>query len=89
MGPPTENDPEMGNIRVRNVTPDRFEFQFDEWDYLDGVHGTETFSFLVMEGSSACPKTLNLSCNDDFDQKIKSWLNSAHYGTRRHNSLSR
>lgn len=35
--------------RVRNVASSRFEFQIDEWDYLDGGHVAETVSYVVME----------------------------------------
>ncbi len=36
-------------MRVRKVTSSSFEFQLDEWSYLDGVHGAETVSYLVVE----------------------------------------
>ena len=49
MGPPSSNDADPTTIRVRNVTPSSFEFQIDEWDYLDGSHGSETISYLVVE----------------------------------------
>ena len=39
-------------MRVRNVTDTGFEFQIDEYDYQDGIHGSETVSWLAMsEGS--------------------------------------
>lgn len=38
-------------VRVRNVTDEGFEFQIDEWDYLDGRHVEETLSWMaVSEG---------------------------------------
>ncbi|PAP75965.1 hypothetical protein BSZ37_05680 [Rubrivirga marina] len=49
MGPPSSGDPEPVTVRVRNVTASGFEFQLDEWDYLDGVHGAETVAYLVAE----------------------------------------
>ncbi len=49
MGPPSRNDPAPTTVRVGNVTPTGFEFQIDEWDYLDGAHGLETISYLVVE----------------------------------------
>ncbi len=49
MGPPSLNDAAPTTIRVRNITPTGFEFQIDEWDYLDGSHGSETISYLVVE----------------------------------------
>lgn len=52
VGPPSFNDTAPANIRVRNVTSDGFEFQLDEWDYLDGVHGTETVSWIAVESGT-------------------------------------
>ena len=52
MGPLTDNDSQAATLRVRNVTDTGFEFQIDEWDYQDGLHGTETVSWIaVSEGS--------------------------------------
>ncbi|WP_299672063.1 Ig-like domain-containing protein [uncultured Roseobacter sp.] len=52
LGPLSTNDPEQATTRVRNVTETGFEFQIDEWDYLDGVHASETLSWLaVSEGT--------------------------------------
>ncbi|NDC38846.1 MAG: hypothetical protein EBZ48_12480, partial [Proteobacteria bacterium] len=39
-------------VRVRNVTPNSFEARIDEWEYLDGRHGQENVSFLVVEAGS-------------------------------------
>jgi len=36
-------------LRVRNVSSKGFEFQVDEWEYLDGYHVTETIQYLAME----------------------------------------
>lgn len=52
MGPPSYSDTEPLSVRVQNVTSNSFEFQFDEWDYLDGVHGTESVAYLVMEAGT-------------------------------------
>ncbi|PAP76671.1 Kelch repeat-containing protein [Rubrivirga marina] len=49
MGPASSNGAEPITVRVRNVTAAGFEFQLDEWDYLDGQHGTETVSWLAVE----------------------------------------
>ena len=52
LGPLSTNDAAQATTRVRNVTDTGFEFQIDEWDYLDGVHGAETLSWLaVSEGT--------------------------------------
>ncbi|MEO1575614.1 MAG: H-type lectin domain-containing protein, partial [Pseudomonadota bacterium] len=51
MGPPTFAGGQATTMRVRNVTPSGFEYQLDEWDYLDGYHLTETIAWLaVMPG---------------------------------------
>lgn len=49
FGPATQNDPEPVGIRVRNVTTSGFEWQFDEWDYQDGVHAQEQVHYVVAE----------------------------------------
>ena len=49
MGPASFGGPHPLTLRVRNVTAMSFEFQLDEWDYLDGRHGNETVSYLVLE----------------------------------------
>ncbi len=54
MGPVSFNDPLLGEqspcvARVRNITSNSFEFQVDEWDYLDGVHEKETVAYMVVE----------------------------------------
>ncbi len=52
LGPVTSNDAQELTTRVRNVTDNGFEFQIDEWDYLDGVHGVEDIGWLaIAEGS--------------------------------------
>lgn len=48
-GPPSFSDPEPCIIRLQNITPSGFEIRLQEWDYQDGIHQTETISFLVME----------------------------------------
>lgn len=42
-----ESDPAV--IRIKNVTPEKFDIRIQEWDYLDGVHKTETASYIAME----------------------------------------
>ncbi|MCI5060989.1 MAG: type I secretion C-terminal target domain-containing protein [Alphaproteobacteria bacterium] len=44
----TDNDTDPLTLRVRNVTDTGFEWQMDEWDYLDGAHGSETISWLAI-----------------------------------------
>ncbi len=49
MQPMSYSSGDPAVIRIRNVTTLDFEFQIDEWDYLNGAHGTETVTYLVME----------------------------------------
>ncbi|NCQ88740.1 MAG: type I secretion C-terminal target domain-containing protein, partial [Alphaproteobacteria bacterium] len=44
----TTNDDAPVTLRVRNVTNTGFEWQMDEYEYLDGIHGTETISWLAI-----------------------------------------
>ncbi|MBN1799737.1 MAG: hypothetical protein JW822_14265 [Spirochaetales bacterium] len=60
MGPVSSNDalysflhaPSPCIVRVRNINSNTFEFQIDEWDYLDGTHEEEVISYLVAEQGS-------------------------------------
>ncbi|MGH0035047.1 MAG: putative Ig domain-containing protein [Myxococcota bacterium] len=52
VGPPTHHDSAPTTVRVRNVTPEGFEVQLDEWDYQDGAHGSETLAYLVVEAGA-------------------------------------
>lgn len=55
-GPATEDNLEPGNVEIADVTPTGFRIRLREWDYLDGVHGPETASYLVAErGVSTLP----------------------------------
>lgn len=47
MGPVSFNGAHPTTIRVRNVTRTGFEFQLDEWDYLDGSHTRESISYVA------------------------------------------
>lgn len=49
MGPPSFNGGQPTSLRVRNMSQTGFEFQIDEWDYLDQAHITETIGYLVIE----------------------------------------
>ena len=48
LGPVSSNDSDALTTRVRNVTDTGFEFQIDEWDYLDGIHASESVGWLAM-----------------------------------------
>ena len=47
--PLSSGDTSPAVIRARNVTVTNAEYQIDEWDYLDGTHGTETVSYVVLD----------------------------------------
>jgi len=49
IGPPSFNGGQPTTVRVRNVTANSFEWQMDEYEYLDGYHTTETVGYLVVE----------------------------------------
>ncbi len=49
MQPLSYNAGDPALIRLRSVTGTGFEFQIDEWDYLNGKHGTEVVSYIAME----------------------------------------
>ena len=42
-------DSAPAHLRVDQVTPTGFEWQIEEWDYLDGIHATEMGPYLVLE----------------------------------------
>jgi hypothetical protein len=49
MQPSSANGGHPVHVRLRNVGSGSFEFQLEEWDYLDGGHTTEMISYVVME----------------------------------------
>ena len=50
MGPISSNGGQPATMRVRDVTATGFEYQLDEWDYLDGSHTAETVGWMAVEG---------------------------------------
>ncbi|KIC41891.1 hypothetical protein RA27_00255 [Ruegeria sp. ANG-R] len=52
LGPVTNVDGDPVTTRVRNVTDTGFEFQIDEWDYLDGTHGLESLGWLAVSAGT-------------------------------------
>ena len=52
MGGMTGNGAQPYTVRVRDVTSDGFDYQIDEWDYLDGKHTTESISWLAVESGT-------------------------------------
>ncbi|MBE0617222.1 MAG: Ig-like domain-containing protein, partial [Proteobacteria bacterium] len=47
--PLNNSDSAYATVRIRNVTPTGFEIRVQEWDYLDGTHGSETLTYLAVE----------------------------------------
>jgi hypothetical protein len=52
-GPPSFKGTAPGVVRIRNVSPTgfdaKFELTFQEWEYLDGNHSSETIPHMVFE----------------------------------------
>jgi PKD repeat protein len=48
-GPPTVNENEPVLVRIRNVNDKGFEVRLQEWNYQNGRHAQETFSYMVIE----------------------------------------
>gem|GEM_PF-524906 len=48
MGPATQVNGEPAVMRVRNVTTTGFQYQIDEWDYVNGYHPAETVHFFAL-----------------------------------------
>jgi hypothetical protein len=56
MNPLSYNGGHPSHARLRNVGSDSFEFQIEEWNYLDQWHTEETVSYMVLEhGTHALP----------------------------------
>ncbi len=49
MQPLSYNAGDPAVVRIKDVTSNSFKFQIDEWEYLNGAHGTEVLSYLVLE----------------------------------------
>ncbi len=49
-GPATLHGADPGVVRLQNVSSSGFEIRYQEWDYLDGIHGNkEAVPYLVLE----------------------------------------
>ncbi|MEP5760215.1 MAG: M10 family metallopeptidase C-terminal domain-containing protein [Litoreibacter sp.] len=78
VGPLSYEGNHASNVRIRNVTDTGFEFQVDEWDYLDGRHMTETVSWLagsegthtLSDGSVVEFGKTNVSDNEEHNVKL-------------------
>lgn len=51
-GPPSYDGTDPVAVRVRDVGPEGFEVQLDEWDYLDGKHVRETVPWMAVEAGT-------------------------------------
>jgi hypothetical protein len=49
MNMTTYNGSQPSHLRLRNITSSSFEYQIEEWDYLDQSHTTEDMGFVVLE----------------------------------------
>ena len=45
----SHNGPNPSHLRVRNVRPNSFKFQIEEWDYLNQKHTGEDIGYVVLE----------------------------------------
>jgi len=52
FSPLSYNDNDPAAVRVKNVTSTSFQYQIDEWDYLDEQHDEETFNYMVIEAGN-------------------------------------
>lgn len=48
-GPPSYHEADGGVARIRSVADGGFETRFQEWEYLNGVHASETVPYLIVE----------------------------------------
>ncbi|ELZ09439.1 hypothetical protein C479_11495 [Halovivax asiaticus JCM 14624] len=48
----TYNGEQPAHVRLRNVGPESFELQIEEWDYLNGRHVEETIGYLLLESGT-------------------------------------
>ena len=62
VGAVSSNDSEPALARVTAVSNNGFSVQLQEWDYLDGNHGTENMSYMVIEGS--LPLSRTVACDE-------------------------
>ncbi len=60
MQPLSSNGDQPAHVRLRNVENNSFEYQIEEWDYLDQSHIPEDMYYLVVENGSHRISDLNL-----------------------------
>lgn len=64
-GIPQNVSTDRGVLNIKNVRPNSFDIQFQEWQYQDGVHPLEYVSYLVIEGS--LPLDASIICESGVD----------------------
>ena len=52
MGGFSANGSQPYTVQIQNVTSTGFDFQIDEWDYLDGTHVAESISWIAIESGT-------------------------------------
>ncbi|MEL6590339.1 MAG: DUF1501 domain-containing protein, partial [Bacteroidota bacterium] len=74
MGPTSWDGPQPLTVRVRNVSSHSFEWQIDEWDYLDGYHVPIDLDYIVVEaGEYELENGKNLSAGVLEDAVSNTW----------------
>ena len=53
MQPLTFNGGQPATVRLKDVSEGSFQFQIDEWNYLDGYHKEESVSFSGRRGGAS------------------------------------
>ncbi|MCB2184423.1 MAG: cadherin-like domain-containing protein [Desulfobulbaceae bacterium] len=48
----SDNESDYSVVRIDNITATGFAIRLQEWEYLDGMHGIEQVSYIVMERGS-------------------------------------
>jgi hypothetical protein len=77
MGPLEHLGSHDAVVRVRDVTSTGFEFQIEEWDYLDGWHTTETVGWMAVEAgthalaSGQVISAGSVTSNTDYDAPVQ------------------
>ncbi|MDH5674302.1 MAG: peptidoglycan-binding protein [Myxococcales bacterium] len=71
------NGSSPAHIRIRGWDGQNFQFKIEEWRYLDGAHGSEEISFLVVEpGRHSLPGLVELQAGSV--QTTDAWTSVTH-----------
>ena len=71
-GPATNNDPDPGVVRIRNVSKASFQIKFQEWDYLSGKHKKEKIAWLAVSKGTQALGRANMIAAGTFTTKSMS-----------------